>query len=497
MPRHIIHKQTVTLEMPESKDSILLQDKVSHLLRGDLNNAMEAVFDRISANGEVIRIDKLRLDLGEISPANFEVEFKSRLIDELTKAMPGIRSENSNNAIVLKPVESLATMLRYFLEYGRLPWYAGSKQMPEWEAEILEKFDAAEWKALVEWIRTEAAPGSTIIERLIWQFSDKFIVTFLSQSGFDQELVTEPELVFNDLVLVVKELAEETPSVRRFTAWQMILEAAIKRIPLAKALEEVIGKAVSPNSTIIIKILKKRDWSVRLESPIVRKAIAEIAKDAAFVARLKKLQPEETGSDVKRNIEPGSEKQEVKKEIEEKRTAESRKAPEDDGDFIFVQNCGIVILAPFLSPYFAELGLLTDKEFVDEAAQERAVLLLHYLAAGTNEAAEFDLTFQKLLCGLPLDEPLPGEIELTEKEQSETEELLKSVTQHWHPLNNTSIEGLQTSFLQREGKIKELESGWKLQVETKTVDILLDKLPWGYSTIRLPWLSYTIHVEWY
>jgi hypothetical protein len=497
MPRHIIHKQTVTLEMQESKDSILLQDKVSHLLRGDLNSAIEAVFDRISANGEVIRIDKLRLDLGEITPANFEAEFKSRLIDELTKAMPKIKAGNLDNAVVLKPVESLATMLRYFLEYGRLPWYAGSKQMPEWEAQILEKFGAAEWKALIEWIRSKAAPVPTIIERLIWQFSDKFIVTFLSQSGFDQELVTEPELVFNDLVLVVKELAEETPSVRRFTAWQMILEAAIKRIPLAKALEEVIENIAKTSPTVIIKTLKKKAWSVQLETPVVKKAIAEIANDAAFVARLEKPGPEATGSDNKISIEQGSEKPELKKEIEEKRTAESRKVPEDDGDFIFVQNCGIVILVPFLSPYFAELGLLADKEFVDEAARKRAVLLLHYLAAGTNEAAEFDLTFQKLLCGLRLDEPLPGEIELTEKEQSETEELLKSVTQHWHPLNNTSIEGLQTSFLQREGKIKELESGWKLQVETKTVDILLDKLPWGYSTIRLPWLSYTIHVEWY
>lgn len=497
MPRHIIHKQTVTLEMEESKDSNLLQDKVSHLLRGDLNGAMEAIFDRISANGEVIRIDKLRLDLGEIAPANFEAEFKSRLIDELTKAMPKSKSENSDNAIVLKPVESLATMLRYFLEYGRLPWYAGSKQIHGWEAEILEKFGEAEWKALVEWTRMEHAPVSTIVERLVWQFSDKFIVIFLSQSGLYQQLVAEPELVFNDMILVLNELHEEAPSVRRFTAWRVILEAAVKRTPLVQVLREVIEKAAEISPAAIIQALKKQNWASRLKTPVVKKAMTKIAKDTALIAKLEKKMKGDEKKYVKIGDESAPENPASKKEIEMKRNVESRKPPEDEGDSIFVQNCGIVILAPFLKPYFYELGLLDDKDFADEEAQKRAVLLLHYLATGSYEAAEFDLTFQKLLCGLPLDEPLPNEIELSEKEKAETEGLLKSVTQHWPPLNNTSVEGLQTSFLQREGKMKILESGWMLQVETKTVDILLDKLPWGYSTIRLPWLGYTIHVEWY
>lgn len=495
--RHIIHKQTVTLELPESKDSNLFQDKVSHLLRSDLNGAMENIFDRISAGGEVIRIDKLLLDLGEITPANFEAEFKSRLIEELTKALPDIRAEASGNAIVLRPVESLAAMLQYFLEYGRLPWYAGSKQIQTWETEILEQFGEADWEALTEWIETTYASNPAVIERIIWQFSDKFIAVLLSKSDAGRELFAEPGLIYDDLVMILKESAEEAPATRRFTVWRMTLEAAIKKIALAQVLKELIQGAAKPVSLTIIELLKKKGWASRLKTSVVKKAVMEITRDTALIAKLEKRQPGDTRRNVKGGIEPEPVKPGSKKEISKTRTTEYRKSPEDDGDFIFVQNCGIVILVPFLKPYFAEFGLLGDKDFVDDEAQKRAVLLLHYLATGDNKVAEFDLTFQKLLCGLPLDEPLPAEIELSEKERAETEELLKSVTQHWPPLNNTSIEGLQATFLQREGKMKLLESGWKLQVETKTVDILLDKLPWGYSTIRLPWLGYTIHVEWY
>ena len=175
--------------------------------------------------------------------------------------------------------------------------------------------------------------------------------------------------------------------------------------------------------------------------------------------------------------------------------ARSNKTP--NGEFIFVQNCGIVLLHPFLAQYFGELGLLDNKHFADAAAQKRCLLLLHYLATGANIAAEFDLTLQKIMCGIPINEPVPNEAEFTEREKTEAENLLKAVTLHWKPLNNTSVEGLRTTFLQREGKMKQTDTGWKLQIPAKTVDVLIGKLPWGYSTIRLPWMGNLLHVEWY
>src|SRR3569623_923247 len=93
MSRHIIHKQTVTLELTNPGDSNLFQDKVSHLLHNGVSSAMEAVFDKISDHDEIIRIDRLELDLGTITTAGFEAEFRTRLIEELTRALPTAKSE--------------------------------------------------------------------------------------------------------------------------------------------------------------------------------------------------------------------------------------------------------------------------------------------------------------------------------------------------------------------------------------------------------------------
>jgi hypothetical protein len=63
-------------------------------------------------------------------------------------------------------------------------------------------------------------------------------------------------------------------------------------------------------------------------------------------------------------------------------------------------------------------------------------------------------------------------------------------------LKNTSVNGLRETFLKRDGILSRQENNWRLQVEQKTLDVLLDSIPWGFSTISLPWNGYLIFVEW-
>ncbi|MEO7049780.1 MAG: contractile injection system tape measure protein [Ferruginibacter sp.] len=187
---------------------------------------------------------------------------------------------------------------------------------------------------------------------------------------------------------------------------------------------------------------------------------------------------------------------ENKEGAELKENKNKRKDESVDEEF-FTENCGIVILHPFLLMYFQELGLLQDNGFINTEMQYRAVLLLYYLSTGQTQAPEYNLLLEKLLCAVDFDEPIPNYIELTGKEKEESANLLKSVTQHWKPLNGTSAEGLQSSFFQREGKLIKKENGWVLPVEQKTIDILLDKLPWGIGTVKLPWMKEILNVEWF
>ena len=78
--------------------------------------------------------------------------------------------------------------------------------------------------------------------------------------------------------------------------------------------------------------------------------------------------------------------------------------------------------------------------------------------------------------------------------------LIKAAIGYWTVLKNTSPEGLRETFLRRSGKLSNRAEGegWRLQIERKTVDILLEKLPmgWSYSVIKLPWMAEMVFVEW-
>jgi hypothetical protein len=87
-------------------------------------------------------------------------------------------------------------------------------------------------------------------------------------------------------------------------------------------------------------------------------------------------------------------------------------------------------------------------------------------------------------------------VELSEYETNEALVLLNAVIEHWKALRNTTPNGLRENFFKRDGILMKKEEGWLLQVERKTQDVLLDNIPWGYSTLILPWNPYLIHVEW-
>jgi hypothetical protein len=46
------------------------------------------------------------------------------------------------------------------------------------------------------------------------------------------------------------------------------------------------------------------------------------------------------------------------------------------------------------------------------------------------------------------------------------------------------------------GKLVLSEKGYVLHVERLAQDVLLAKLPWGFSTIKLPWMDRMMHVTW-
>ena len=167
-----------------------------------------------------------------------------------------------------------------------------------------------------------------------------------------------------------------------------------------------------------------------------------------------------------------------------------------DADELPVQNAGLVILWPFLGSFFDHLGLLEERQFKDLAARQRATGLLQILATGEPIFAEYQLPLNKLLCGLDVQQVFDFGPPARKVELRECKSLLKAVIAQAPILNNMSVDGFRGSFLVRPGLLSTRDGHWLLRVEHQTYDIVLERFPWSWQWVKLPWMETPLRVEW-
>ena len=194
------------------------------------------------------------------------------------------------------------------------------------------------------------------------------------------------------------------------------------------------------------------------------------------------------GVNIKPEVHPGKESMTHTK-------SEKIREPEKE-DFILIPDSGLVLLYPFLPRLFKFCNWLNENDFLSDEARNRAVNALHYLGSGDEEVPEYVLMLPKLLCGIPPGWPLEPGLPLSDTEKTACDELLVQVIGHWSALGNTSPGALREAFLRREGKLFSTDEGWRLEVHRKTEDILLNRLPWGFSMIKLSWMPRLLTVSW-
>ncbi|MEM8487074.1 MAG: contractile injection system tape measure protein [Bacteroidota bacterium] len=171
--------------------------------------------------------------------------------------------------------------------------------------------------------------------------------------------------------------------------------------------------------------------------------------------------------------------------------------PAEDSAFWYVENAGIILLHPFLSPLFEQLELIRGDKFPSQKKRELAIHLLRYLSTQEHNVPEYALTFEKFLCAWPENEPINRNVHISAQVVEECKTLLQAVIQHWSQLGKTSPDTLRDAFLRRPGKLSyQTSNGWLLQVEQTSVDVLLQYLPWGVGVVKLPWMEDLLRVEW-
>jgi hypothetical protein len=269
------------------------------------------------------------------------------------------------------------------------------------------------------------------------------------------------------------------------------------------------------NYQLMLKLISSVSTSINTIDESGRSTIVQIPEISKLVSHYKKM--EEVMADLNTDLEKSEkslfekllntdinklkewEQIQLKEEFKEQEQIEKKKSTDEilsDKDSIYIHNAGLVILHPFLSTYFNRLNMFENGDFKTDELRHRAVHLLQYLAFGTQSNEEYELVLNKILCNIPIDEPVSAGIEMTENEIAVSAELLNAILVQWDKLKNTSPESFQSSFLQRDGALSRIEENWNLKVESRGYDVLLNTLPWGLGMIKTSWMPEFIYVEW-
>ncbi|WP_430406305.1 contractile injection system tape measure protein [Fluviicola sp.] len=189
---------------------------------------------------------------------------------------------------------------------------------------------------------------------------------------------------------------------------------------------------------------------------------------------------------------------ETEEEIEAALIDEEEELMEEENNNanVFIDNAGLILLAPFLPRLFTMLELTENGKFKNRDAQIKAIFLTQYAVFGNVEFPEYTLQLNKLLTDFKTGVPIPRKSVLTDEDKTIVDSMLEGVLQNWGRLTNTTVAGLQEGFLRREGRLEELEETYLLTVESKGYDMLLDHVPWNFRTVKFSWMQKAIQAKW-
>lgn len=507
---HSIRQQFVYAETNGTEaDGMALQRRLSDLCSHYLERVLGQVLDRCAPASGKLCLQRLDIDLGTFSNAQLENDFLPRLQVALEKAifesMPAsahdgaLQLEDVENVRVIDLQTELWGVLIYFLKTGALPW---SFRLPE--GNTLEQWILLNW---------EQARGK----------QPHFSEMRGDHSTFPEPADQQKEYVGADLPVALRKLLHTSSPARSRLIWQFsrqFRQALLERLlpvewkEISKILTAFIGSGfqkmertvwyaffanIPHDRTIDQAAFIRRVFQTLVEKmaaekiPLLQQKTVATAFGIHWPA-LKISQPDQSRKKTSEKTTTDAWTPDKSSKTQNPRPLQDKTAyPNVSVEGIPLHNAGLILLHPFLNLLFKSLGVVEENILTQP---ERALCLLHFLTTAQPQAPEYELALPKVLCNFPLEAPVDTLIELTAAEMDAANDLLEAVIQHWAALRNTSPDGLRGSFLCRPGLLSHRENGWLLQVERQSQDVLLDRLPWGISVVKLPWMGEMMWVEW-
>ncbi|WP_026967415.1 contractile injection system tape measure protein [Algoriphagus terrigena] len=521
MARHLIHSQKLDLRYTRVTQAKADLDDWGARYQGEFLPVIAEVLDDLEIPGETTRIDKLEIDLGRISgnldPDVLKQKLKEALKTQILREVPKLRRESPEkesksqfHPFALDDQKDLE-LLVYLLETGRKPWWALPSKRAGVKSLFQKLFRQEKSPSLRTWLESQQLSSqaaerlinhlnySELLDLIAWVFP-RSEVAWRSFSASLEEALT-PEIyskaqasVFLSSILIESFLVRKSESIAPTSIWLRKSPAfssggKIQKTEVFLPLLEAVASRGKPIATKALLAGAAERW---LDSPFVlthtelRSGISRAEKEVAIQEFLGVFSEKST----KITVLP----EEKQHSFSLKKTQQIR--PLEMEETFPISNAGLVLTAPFLPYFFAGLGLLEKKEFVSTDAQNRAALLIQALLDESHDYEESDLLLNKILCGIAPGEAIPVAFSPTDLEKEEIPNLLDSMTQQWTALKSTSGRSMAQGFFPREGSLRKVDKGYQLQIPRISIDILLNRLSWTISIIKLPWMNETLFVEW-
>lgn len=428
---------------------------------------LEKLLDKYDAGDETICIDRLDIDLHNVDKARWQEAATIQALQKLEAALQKKLAGSLGRALPVAHRDLDA--LDCYLRTGAMPWWApfGLRTDPTaWLQSWIADTGGAELSSSVRPLLSSAAARTRLAGELAEESFWKLVTALSGISEVDnwQDEYRHCAQLLKDASLPCEEYCVACRAAV-LGACLYMPDARLARAHLAKELLPLLGPHVR----------RALQAHLDLEADETRRTnVTSREGDDARSAKLDTLLSPDAliFSDVLAEEE----------------------AREDETNH-YIGDGGLVLLAPFLPAFFAQLGLLKEGLKIKDAG--RAVALLQYAAFGMDDYREWRSLLSKILIGQPVHTLIPtGSLVLGEGEREQADDLLAAVIEHWSVLKNTSPDGLRQSFLRRDARLTEKEGAWRLMVQPQAHDVLLQHLPWTISIIRLPWMPTPLFVDW-
>ncbi|MDB6367980.1 contractile injection system tape measure protein [Photorhabdus bodei] len=541
---NLLNRITITI----SANNQQLAKKVLHgsvLNQANINQLLNSYFDEYNIYQD-ISLEKLTLDLGEISFHDFNSLFPARLKVELNKALNQYQINNHQEETLLnKPTfnkftdNSSAFCDNYLIDAENFIHFLYQQDYQPNTLETITHNKDIHINKLIhqltqienKWILllAKSCLSEHGIQRLLAIKQPALFIAInrrlsekVNKPQHQEELASSAQLILNALEYLQRHNIQEIPKPDAKIISRIITElnnGVLNTDPIIKLFRQAMSQNTPLNSWL------KQLWQTISVSQLCQKHLSveeyQYLLECFMPSRIDKNTPGKKSatnnvnfSDVQQhqslvNQKVMTEDQKILSTSDNthitsnsrnqlqtinKPQSESVLLPEKTVPYQ-ISNAGILILWPMLPALFNQLGLLEGEKFIHRQAQYHAANFLDYLIWETEETSIERNRLNNVLCGLTADENSES-ILLEPEKQLITSQWLDTIIAQlpgWKKLSGNDVRQL---FLQRPGELLANEQEIKITIQQQPFDALLTEWPWPLNIAKLPWLDHSLLIDW-